>query len=245
RNAALFRQKIVSQEISQESEAAAAAQQAVVAADQAAVTNAELQLSFCYIHSPISGRAGTLLVTPGNVVKNLDTVLVTIEQVQPIYVDFSMPERDLQSIQSRLAAAGSLPVEVSAPHEPGPPSRGDLAIINNAVDTNTGTILLRGEFPNQDARLWPGQFVETALTLTMLTNAVVVPSPAVQTGQQSNYVFVVQSNSTVETRPVELGESVGNEQVISQGVRAGERVVVTGQIRLAPGTKVRIERSPP
>jgi multidrug efflux system membrane fusion protein len=243
RNAELFRQGIIPQDTNDQSRANADAAEATVAADDAAVENAQLQLSFCSIRSPITGRVGTLYVNAGNVVKNLDTVLITINQTEPIYVDCSVPERDLPRIRDYLAASGELKVAAFVTGHERNPSPGALTIVNNAVDTNTGTILLRAKFPNRDELLWPGQFVNTVLTLTTLTNAVVVPSQAVQIGQQGSYVFVVKPDLTVEARYVEVGNRVASETVIRKGVEAGERVVTSGQIRLAPGTKVRIEAS--
>lgn len=242
RNADLFRQGIIPQDTSDQTRANADALEATVAADEAAVTNAQLQLSFCSIRSPINGRVGVLNVNAGNVVKNLDTILITINQTEPIYVDLSVPERELPRIRAFLTAAGALRVAARvADHEQNPPV-GELTIINNAVDANTGTILLRAVFPNQYERLWPGQFVNTVLTLTTLTNAVVVPSQSVQAGQQGPYVFVVKPDSTVEARPVEVGNQVGSATVLQTGVQFGEQVVTAGQIRLAPGVKVRVEK---
>jgi membrane fusion protein, multidrug efflux system len=241
RNAELFHQGIIPQDTNDQTRANADALEATVMADEAAVENAELQLSFCFIHSPINGRVGTLNVNAGNVVKNLDTVLVTVNQTEPAYVDFSVPERELARVRDRLAAAGKLQVTASVPgHEQYPPT-GELTIINNAVDVDTGTILLRAVFPNRDELLWPGQFVNAVLTLITLTNALVVPSQSVQAGQQGPYVFVVKSDSTVEARPVEVGNQVGSEIALRKGVAVGEQVVTSGQVRLAPGVKVRIE----
>jgi membrane fusion protein, multidrug efflux system len=242
RNADLLRQGIIPQDTSDQTRANADALEATVSGDEAAVTNAQLQLSFCSIRSPINGRVGVLNVNAGNVVKNLDTIIITINQTEPIYVDLSVPERELPRIRACLAAAGALRVAARvADHEENPPV-GELTIINNAVDAKTGTILLRAVFPNQDERLWPGQFVNTVLTLTTLTNAVVVPSQSVQAGQQGTYIFVVKPDSTVEARPVEVGNQVGSVTVLRTGIQFGEQVVTGGQIRLAPGVKVRVEK---
>jgi multidrug efflux system membrane fusion protein len=245
RNSNLVSQGIVAQETNVQSQAAAEAAEATVAADRAAVDNARLQLSFCSIRSPINGRAGTLDVNPGNVVKSQDTVLTTLRQTEPIYVDFSVPEPELPEIRRRLASAGELPV---AAHEPGgeqAPSHGKLIIVDNAVDTNTGSILLRAVFPNEDEQLWPGQFVHVELTVKTLRNVIVVPSEAVQVGQSGEYVFRVKPDSTVEARLVQAGSRVSGQTVILDGLQDGDTVVTTGQIRLAPGVRVRVEKPPP
>jgi multidrug efflux system membrane fusion protein len=210
---------------------------ATVAADMAAVDNAKLQLAYCYIRSPIDGRIGLLLVNEGNIVKNSDSVLATINQLRPIYVDFSVPEQELPRIRRHMSQ-GSLGVEASIPDDSGKPSVGKLAVLNNAVDQTTGTIVLRGEFPNEDERLWPGQFVNVTMTLTVETNIVVVPTEAIQVGQSGQYVFVVRADETVTNRPVVVGRSVGGDTVIETGLQAGETVVTDGQLRLVPGSKV-------
>jgi multidrug efflux system membrane fusion protein len=213
---------------------------ATVAADVAAVDNAKLQLAYCYIRSPIDGRIGLLLVNEGNVVKNNDTVLAVINQIKPIYVDFSVPEQELPRIR-RYMSESTLRVEASIPDDSGAPPVGKLAVLNNAVDQTTGTIVLRGEFPNEDEKLWPGQFVNVTLTLTVETNIVVVASEAVQVGQSGQYVFVVKPDQTAEMRPVVVGRSVGGDTVIEKGLQAGETVVTDGQLRVVPGSKIEIK----
>jgi multidrug efflux system membrane fusion protein len=243
RNASLLKEGIVSQDTYDQSRANAEALKATLVADKAAVESAQLQLSYCSIRSPIDGRIGTLQINAGNVVKKQDTVLVTINQLKPIYVDFSVPEQELPRIRDYAAVAGKLKVETHVSgheqHSPG----GELAVINNTVDASTGTILLRAVFPNDREMLWPGQFVNTVLTLTTQTNAVIVPSQAVQVGQQGEFVFVVKPDMTVEARPVTIGNRVSEEIVLNQGVQAGEQVVTGGQLRLAPGVKVQIQNA--
>ncbi len=225
-------------------QAAISSAEAAIRADQAAVDNARLQLGYCSIRSPIDGRAGDVLVHTGNVVKaNPDNPLLVINQVRPIYVSFSAPEQHLTAIK-QYRAAGTLRVEAVVPEAPGAHAQGSLTFVNNAVDTTTGTIQLKGTFANADNTLWPGQFVDVVLTLTEEPNAIVVPSQAVQTGQKGAYVFVVKADLTAESRPVTAGRAVGQtETVITQGLKAGERVVTDGQARLLPGSKVVIRSS--
>ncbi len=215
----------------------AAALEAVVEADAAAVENAQVTLSYCFIRSPIDGRTGSLLVQRGNVVKANDAALVTIHQVAPIRVSFSVPERHLSDIR-KYHASHALKVEAVPQDGRAEPSSGSLSFIANAVDPATGTIQLKGTFSNADRRLWPGQFANVVLTLTRRTGAVVVPAQAVQTGQQGQYVFVAKPDLTVEARPVATGDTFDGGTIIENGLQAGEKVVTDGQLRLVPGTRV-------
>jgi multidrug efflux system membrane fusion protein len=214
---------------------------AAVQADKAAIEKAKVDLGYCSIRSPLDGRTGTLLIHPGNVVKDRDTVLVVINQIHPIYVTFAVPEQDLPDIK-RYQAAGPLRVEALIPEDKQGPVQGALSFVDNAVDTTTGTIKLKGTFENSDNRLWPGQFVNVVLKLTSQANALVVPSQAVQTGQSGQYVFVIKPNMTAESRPVVTGSTIAGETVIEQGLQAGETVVTDGQLRLAPGTRVELKK---
>jgi multidrug efflux system membrane fusion protein len=213
---------------------------AAVKADQAAVENAKLQLQYCYIHAPITGRIGQFLLHVGNMVKNLDTTLATINQIRPVYVDFAVPEQQLPEIR-RSAAARQLTVQAFVGADGAHSSTGELSFIDNAVDTKTGTVLLKGTFPNEDEMLWPGQFVTVALTLRTEANALLVPTAAIQTGQQGQYVFVVGTDLTAQIRPVVTGMSMDDAVVVSQGLQSGENVVIRGQVRLAAGSKVEIK----
>jgi multidrug efflux system membrane fusion protein len=213
---------------------------AAVRADQAAVDNARVQLSYCYIRSPMDGRTGNLLIQRGNVVKANDVNLLTINQVNPIYAAFSVPEKNLPEIKKYMAGR-SLRVEALPPNDTGGPEQGLLTFIDNAVDKTTGTILLKGTFANQDRRLWPGQFVNVVLTLTTQPNAIIVPSQAIQTGQEGQYVFVVKPDLTVEARPVAVNRTINNESIIEKGLREGEIVVTDGQLRLVPGARVEVK----
>jgi len=222
----------------------AAALEATVLADKAAVENAKLQLSYCFIHFPIDGRTGSLLSHQGDMIKaNADNPMVVINQIQPIYVTFSIPEQHLQQIK-RYMAEGKLKGEAIIPGDENSPVQGIVTFVDNTVDTSTGTIKLKGTFENKGKRLWPGQFINVVLTLTTQLDAIVVPSQAVQTGQQGLYVFVVKSDLTVESRPVVTGRNLDGEVVIEKGLEPGEQVVTDGQLRLVPGAKVEIKSTP-
>jgi multidrug efflux system membrane fusion protein len=237
RYATLIEKNLVPRQQYDQLASAAAALEATVKADAAAVENARVKLAYCFIHSPIDGRTGSLLVQKGNVVKENDAALVTINQVVPIRVSFSVPEQHLSAVR-KYRSAGNLKVEATPRDGNGAPSSGTLSFIGNAVDAATGTIQLKGTFPNTDRRLWPGQFVNVVLTLTTRAGAVVVPTQAVQTGQQGQYLFVVRPDLTAEARSVEAGDAFNGETVIEKGVQPGETVVTDGQLRLVPGVKV-------
>lgn len=239
RNTVLFKQGIISTDQEETFRTNQAALEATVKADQAAIENARIQVGYCLIRSPISGRTGALSIKVGNLVKNNDAALVTINQISPLYVDFSVPEQYLDEIKRRFSA-GAMPVTAAIPQDTAHPESGTLAFINNTVDTNTGTVMMKATFPNEGRRLWPGQFVNVTLTLQSLPNAVVVPSQAVQTGQNGKYVFVVKPDNSVEMRPVVAGVTDGGDTVIQQGVADGDTVVTDGQLMLMPGAHVMI-----
>jgi multidrug efflux system membrane fusion protein len=220
----------------------AEALEATVLADKAAVENAKIQLGYCFIRTPIDGRTGSLIVHQGNHIKAEDINLVVINQIIPIDVTFSVPERFLSEIK-KFMAIGKLQVEALVPLNEERPERGFITFIDNAVDTNTGTIRLKGTFANHDKKLWPGQFVNVVLTLTTEPNAIVVPSQAIQTGQEGQYVFVVKQDLTVELRPVVAGRTVDTETVVQKGLTPEEKVVTDGQLRLYPGAQVEIKTS--
>lgn len=213
---------------------------AAVAADQASVDNARLQVSYCTIVAPVSGRTGNLNFKAGNLVKaNDDTPLVVLNQTRPIYVAFSVPAQILPAIRRR--DEDKVPVSASAPGDSDGSSEGRLSFVDNAVDASTSTILLKATFPNEDERLWPGEFVDVTVTLGEEPDRVVAPSPAVQAGQQGQYVFVVKGDSTVEMRPVKVARMDEAEAVIGEGLEAGETVVTDGQIRLVQGSRVTVK----
>jgi multidrug efflux system membrane fusion protein len=222
--------------------AAKANAEAAVIADRAAVENAKLQLNYCSIHSPMDGRTGSLIVQEGNIIKDNDASLVVINQITPIYVTFSVPEQNLGEIK-KYTSAGKLKVEAIVPNNEVSPYQGFISFIDNAVDTATGTIKIKGTFPNNERRLWPGQFVNVVLSLTTEPNAIVVPSQAVQTGQEGQYVFVVKPDFTVESRPVVVGQTVNNETVVRKGLNVDEKVVTDGQLRIYPGARVEVKTS--
>ena len=215
---------------------------AALQAAQANVDNARLQLAYTTIHAPIDGRTGNLLVQNGNILKaNDDNPLVVINQVHPIYVSFSVPEQHLGEIK-KYRAVGSLQVVARPPRQQETLATGELTFVNNAVDTTTAMIQLKATFANENNALWPGQFVDVAMVITSRT-AIVVPSQAIQPGQQGPYVFVVKPDQTVESRLVTPGVRLGAETIVEKGLKPAERVVTDGQLRLVPGA--RIEARPP
>ncbi|MGH8686982.1 MAG: efflux RND transporter periplasmic adaptor subunit [Burkholderiales bacterium] len=212
---------------------------AVAEASRAALENARLNLEYCTITSPIDGYVGRVLLQAGNLVKANDVpALVVINQVKPIYVTFAVPEQQLPEVR-KYQARGALPVEALAAGAAQPIAQGSLVFVDNAVDPATGTIRLRARFANDDVALWPGQFVNVRLQLYEQPDAVLVPSVAVQTGPAGQYLYVVNADDTVAQRPVTVARTVGDASVVS-GVRAGDRVVTSGALRLAPGMKVRV-----
>lgn len=215
--------------------------EADVAAARAELENLRVQLSYLTIKSPMAGRTGNLAVNRGNVVKSNETTLVTINQIRPIYVTFAVPERDLPRIRQYLAK-GKLTLEAHLAGDGGPPETGEVTFLDNAVDPATATIKLKGIFANSASRLWPGQFATVRLRLASIADAVVVPSQAVQTGQHGQYLFVVNGD-TAELRPVRAGVSHDGATVIEQGLKAGETVVIDGQMRVVPGGKVTVKQS--
>jgi multidrug efflux system membrane fusion protein len=217
----------------------AASLEATVSADQGAVESARLNLEYATIRAPITGRAGALLVKEGNVVRTSGQTLVVINQIQPILVRFAVPASNLPRVQKYRN--DTLPIHAQPVAGGGVTSAGTLTFLDNAVDTTTGTILLKGLFPNADAALWPGEFVNVALQLYVEPNAIVAPAPAVVQSQQGSYVFVVDPNGTAAMRDVTVSRTLGSIAVIEKGLSPGEMVVTDGQIRLTNGTKVQIK----
>jgi multidrug efflux system membrane fusion protein len=225
----------------EQAQANADALAATVRADSAAIEAARLQLQYATIRSPIAGRAGSLLVRPGNLVRaNQGDPLVVINQLSPILVRFSLPATHLADIRRYQPET----LSVRARPAGGEESEGTLAFLDNAVDTSTGTILLKGRFENKNGALWPGQFVTVTLQLEVDDAALVVPSTAVIEGQQGAYVFVVKSDRTTEVRNVRVARAAGDVTVLDGGVEPGERVVTDGQLRLTAGAKVEIKEAP-
>ena len=236
----LYDQGISAKEQYDQMEANAAAQQGSVHADEAAVESAKLQLQYCAIYSPVDGRTGALQVYPGNLVKENDVpILVVINEIAPLYEDFSVPEQYLGVIKKYMAG-GRLQIEAT-PYGDTAAEVGYLTFVDNTVDNTTGTIKLKGTFANTDHRLWPGQFSTVSLRLSEEENATVVPTQAVQTGQSGDFVFVIKPDQTAESRPVKVARTLGTESVIAKGIEPGETVVTDGQLRLIPGIKVQIK----
>ena len=241
RYAELVEKQYVSREQYDQIKTNADAAESVVDADKAAVENAKVQLSYCYIYSPVNGRVGSLLVNEGNLVRvNDGAPLVVINQVSPIFVTFAIPERNLADLKQHMAQ-GKLGVDAQFTSDEIRPEKGILAFVDNAVDRSTGTIRLKAEFANRERRLWPGQFVTVALTLATQGDAVVVPSEAIQVGPEGQQVFVVKDDQRVEMRSVTVGRTQEGEAVIAKGLLAGEVVVREGQFLLGPGARVEIK----
>jgi multidrug efflux system membrane fusion protein len=218
-----------------------AALNATVAADRAALENAKVQLEYATIEAPLSGRTGALMVHEGNLVRaNDSTALVVINQIMPIQVAFSLPEARLTELK-RYMARGALRVLASPPNDDAPAAVGRISFIDNSVDPQTGTIKVKGTFPNADRRLWPGQYVNVTVELTTEKNATVVSTQAVQAGQQGPFVFVVKPDQTVELRNVVVTRTAAADTVIASGLEPGETVVTDGQIRLVPGSKISVK----
>ena len=219
----------------------AASLDATVAADRANIQSARVQLDYATIEAPISGRTGLLQVHKGNLVRANDTApIVSINRITPVYVTFAIPESMLPQFK-RYMAIGTIRVEARAPNDTGPASIGKIDFIDIAVDSTTGTIKVKGTFPNEDRRLTPGQFVNVTVTLTTDAHATVVPTAAVQSGQQGTYVYVIKSDNTVELRPVTIVRTHGDDSLVSTGLKPGETIVTDGQLRLVPGSRVSVK----
>jgi len=218
----------------------AASLDAAVTAGQSVVDNARLQLQYAELRAPMDGRTGSLLVHEGNLVRADDTALVVIHRLKPIDVAFSAPEQDLPEIR-RWSALGPLTVEATPRGSQAEPVSGQLSFIDNEVDRATGTIALKSSFENGDGALWPGQFADVRLRLSTLSNAVVVPSEAVQSSQSGLFVYIVKPDMTAELRHVEVGTTRDGLAVVRSGVQAGEQVVTDGQLQVTQGGKVEIK----
>jgi multidrug efflux system membrane fusion protein len=244
RNMPLAEKDFVSRQAYEQYKSASEAAEAEVKADVAAIENLQLQLSYCTIRSPISGRTGSLLIQRGNLVKANDDnkSLVTIYQIQPIYVTFAVPEKYLGDINRAMKETKpEVQAYVTGDTRSTDPLSGTLTFVNNTVDVSTATIRLKASFPNKDRRLWPGQTVNVVLTLGMQPKAVVAPSQAIQSSQSGPYAFVVKQDGSAEMRPVIVARSTNGEAVIEKGLSPGETVVTDGQLSLTPGTRVSIK----
>jgi multidrug efflux system membrane fusion protein len=236
----LAQRGIVSRDQLDTSKATAAALEGTIGADRAAVENARIQIQYATIAAPLSGRTGRLMVHEGSLIRANDTTpLVVINQLSPINVTFAIPEGQLAPLK-RYMQRGGVAVDVAPPSEATARSTGRVTFIDNAVDPTTGTIKVKGSFPNSTHTLWPGQFVNVVLTLSEDHDAVVAPTAAVQTGQDGQYVFVVKNDQSAELRPVHVGRTVGGETIVTDGLQPDEVVVTDGHLRLTPGAKVTI-----
>ena len=230
---------IVAREQRDNARTSVAALEATLASDRAAVENAKVQLQYATIRAPISGRTGALMVNAGNLVRANDQApLVIINQITPIYVSFGLPEPLLPELR-RYMARGTLRVEARPTNGDGL-ATGTVTFIDNAVDQTTGTIKVKGTFPNADRQLWPGQFVNVVVRLMTENEALVVPSLAVQTGPDGSYVYLVKPDQTVDLRPVTVARVVGNDTVIKDGLAPGDTVVTDGHLRLIPGSRISV-----
>jgi multidrug efflux system membrane fusion protein len=219
--------------------------EAQVEAAQASLETAKLNLEYCYIHSPIDGRAGSRLVDVGNVVQANTTSLLSIQRIDPIYANFTVTESDLPNVQKQMSAGG-LRAGVRLPSDTESAARrGRVEFLDNTVQNGSGTVNLRATISNSDHHFWPGQFVDVKLVLATEKKAVLIPSQAAQVSQQGPFVYVVKSDDTAELRPVKLGQRQGDQVVVTQGVAANERVVLSGQMLVRPGGKVRVEGAKP
>lgn len=240
----LLQEGIVTREQYDQMQSNADSLAASVASHRAAVDSAKLQLEYCYLRASMGGRTGGLMVHPGNLVKGNDSPsLVTINQISPLYVSFSLPEKDLPAVKARMG--GRLAVQAALPGTGLPPEEGVVTFLDNAVDQATGTIKVKATFRNAQRRLWPGQFVNLLITLDVRKNAAVVPTKAVQTGQQGEFVYVVKKDGTVEARPVATAAALDGLTVVEKGLSPGDTVVTDGQLKLAPGGKVSVKQGKP
>lgn len=241
----LLDQHFVSREMYAQMRTNAASAAAVVQADEAALKSARLQLDYSEIKSPIDGVTGALKIQGGNLVKANDVgALLTVNQVSPIHVSFSVTEQQLPRIQQMMAGGKTLVVEAVPSRRAGDPETGKLAFVDNTVDTSTGTIKLKGVFANTEKTLWPGQFADVTVTLGQFQDALVVPSQAVQTGPKGAYVYVVLQDGTAEMRKVEVERAMADETIIRSGLDGGEKIVIDGQMRLKPGAKTAAKSAP-
>lgn len=219
--------------------------QAQIASAKAAIETAQINLDYCYIHSPIDGRAGARLVDVGNVVQANTTSLLSIQRLDPIYAIFTITEGDLPAVQKQMSR-GTLKALVRLPGDTDSAARpGKMEFLDNAVQNSTGTVNLRATISNSDRHFWPGQFVNVKLVLETEKGAILVPSQATQISQHGPYVYVVKSDNTAELRPVTLGQRQGDNVVVISGLNAGERVVTAGQLLVRPGGPVHIDTGAP
>jgi multidrug efflux system membrane fusion protein len=239
----LFTQGLIARADLDASDSTKASLDAAVLADAAQVANAKLQLEYTRITAPVSGRAGALLVHTGALVRANDTnPMLVINQITPVYVSFSVPSQQLDEIRAGMGRGG-LPASANVAGSTAAPAKGVLSFVDNVVDPSTDTIRLKATFPNNDHRLWPGQFVEVAVQLSVDPHAIVAPAAAIQPSQKGTFTYVLKSDRTVEARPVTVARTDGPDSVIQTGLRVGEVVVTDGQLQLNPGSRVSVKAS--
>src|SRR6266852_559847 len=245
RSSELFNSKVIAKQDYDTKQSTVEVDQAQVESAEAALETAQLNLEYCYIHSPIQGRAGARLVDIGNVVQANTTGLLLIQRLDPIYADFTITERDLPEVQKQMVR-GSLEARVRLPSDGDDGVRtGKVTFLDNAVQYGTGTVNLLATVPNSDHNFWPGQFVNVRLVLTTAKGAVMIPNEATQISQKGPFVYVVKSDQTAELRLITLGQRQGGNVVVSNGLVAGENVVLTGQLTVVPGAKVKVVQGTP
>ncbi len=210
-----------------------------VRVDEAAVVNAKVNLDYCYISAPCTGVVGLQSYKTGNLVEANKDIIVTVNQIEPVNVQFAVAEKYLPDIRA-YAAKGTLAVEARYAARPDVAAKGKLTVINNTVDVNSGTITLQGEFPNTDRLLWPGQFVDASVVLADTADTILVPSSALVTTQDGSSIFLAKQDNTVEVRPVQIGRKIGPDTVVEKGVAPGDKVITSGQIKLFPGAPIKI-----
>jgi membrane fusion protein, multidrug efflux system len=242
RYADLFKTNSVSQQEYDQRKNALDMAAAQVKQSEAAVETARLNLDYCFIRSPIDGRAGQRLVDIGNVVAANTGSLLVVQKLDPIYADFTITENDLSAVQRNMAE-GVLKAEVRLPDEPQVSGEGEVSFMDNAVQDTTGTVKLRATIPNAEHHFWPGRFVKVRLVLRTIRDAVLVPAAAPQMSAKGPFVYVITGDSTAELRPVKLGQRQDDLVVVDEGIKPGERVVVNGQLAVIPGGKVHVDES--
>jgi multidrug efflux system membrane fusion protein len=219
---------------------AADASDAVLNADEAAIKTAELNLEYSTIYSPIDGRTGALMLKPGNLVKVADVPIVVINQVNPIFVNFAVPQQFWPEVKKYMAQ-GTLHVKATVPRDSGSAEDGAVTFLDNAIDPTTGTIHMRATFTNSQNRLWPGLYVDIILTLSEQHDATVIPAQAVVEGEKGPFVYIVKSDKRVEPRTIVPARTIDGETVVEKGLQPGETIVTDGQVRLEPNAKIDIK----
>ena len=241
RSSELFNSKVIAKQDYDTKKSTVDVDQAQVESAEAALETAQLNLEYCYIHSPIQGRAGARLVDVGNVVQANTTALLLVQRLDPIYADFTITERDLPNVQKEMTR-GTLKTFVRLPSDPEEHVRGGkLTFLDNTVQNGTGTVFLRATISNPDHHFWPGQFVNVRLVLATQKGAVLIPNQATQLSQKGAFVYVVKPDDTADLRLVTLGQRQGDNIVVTQGVAPGENVILAGQMTVAPNSKVRVD----